>query len=68
MLAVPAMRTLRKTAPKPRVATGTGVAVGALAKTKLRPMVLSLNMAKVLVGLKAGNKVETLGFTDTNVD
>src|SRR5262245_45674296 len=61
-------RTLRKMAPKPRVATGTGVEVGELGCTKLKSMELSLNMANVLVGLKAGKRFVTVGLTVEKVD
>ena len=46
-----------KMAPKPRVAAGTGVVVGADARTNDISIVLSLIAANVLFGLKAGNVV-----------
>ena len=45
-----------------------GVVVCAPASTKLRPMVLSLNIANVFVGLKAGNRFATFAFTLEKVD
>ena len=45
-----------------------GGVVGELESTKLKSIVLSLNMANVLVGLKARNCPETPGLTVVNVD
>ena len=68
MLVVLGTWTLRKMAPKPRLAAGAGVVAGSLANTKLKSMVLSLNMANVLVGLKARKRFVTVGLTVENVD
>src|SRR5262249_46151614 len=61
-------RTLRKMAPKPGVAAGTGAVPAGLGRTKLISIVFSPNMANVLVGLKAGNSPVTLGLTVEKVD
>ena len=61
MLEVFATSLLMKIAPKPRVPARAGVVPVALGRTKDWSIVLSLNIAKVLLGLKAGNSPVTFG-------
>src|SRR2546423_1158917 len=61
MLVVLAIRTFWKIAPKPRVAAGWAEKFTELGRIKLRPMPLSLNMAKVLIGLNDGNSAGETG-------
>ena len=58
------MRTLTKIAPKPRAAAGAGVVLAGLGTTKLKSMPLSLNIAKVLLGLNAPNFPAVFGLTE----
>jgi hypothetical protein len=65
-MVVPGCCTLRKMAPKPRDTADTGVVNGLAGATNLKSMPLSLNMAKVLGVVKAGNRPATEGLTSAN--